>query len=524
MPSVDVFITYCGESLDVVLDTVRAALNLDYPQEKLRVVVLDDSKSIACANAIESLRNTYPNLYHTARKVHVETHSKAGNLDHGLQYVKSLDGGASDMVAVLDVDMIPEPQWLRSVLPHILKDDKVAMAGPIQDYYNLPTNDPLGQISMSTQMFRIGWTQKDFKDASWCNGSGFVVRRSAMDQIDGFPTDCLLEDFLTALKLIAAGWKVIIMQESLQWGLIPDSYAGQIKQVHRWSTGCFQFASVLRRSPLTASTSQQRVETLLMDIGFALSIFKSALCFMVMPLLMFSKSPLILVGSSQQLHLVLWLAFLDFSLHSLQGFIAAWVTDFYTHIFSDVSMLWVTPYLIPDLMRHWFPGAIKAVLGATPNFMPSGSSGRHTFESDELFRMSVFVRLKVILWDNSAFLHLGVLITCLTALTSSFFEASRLVGERRAGGLVDTWIVGAGYPYALLLWTSVIANAWVPLSYAIWDFERPNRESLLVRDPKTKVAYPSAKAKDQDHRKVTDWQFGVVAAYFVSVMVGSWWL
>ena len=503
----------------MIVDTVRAACNLDYPQNKYRVIVLDDSNSASCAQAVCSLQRTYPNVQHTARRVKVETHAKAGNLNHGLEFAKSLQGGVSEMVAVLDVDMIPNTQWLRSVIPHILKDDKVAMAGPIQDYYNLPPNDPLGQIAMPTQVFRIGWTQKDFRDASWCNGSGFVVRRNALDQIGGFPTECLLEDFLTALKLIAAGWKVIILQENLQWGLIPDSYAGHMKQVHRWSTGCFQFASVLRKLPLTASTPQQRIETLLMDIGFALSIFKSAACFLGIPLLVLSGNPLVLYRSPQQFQTLLWIASIDFAVSALQGFIAAWITDFYAHIFGDVSMLWITPYLIPDLMRHWFPGWVKVILGATPNFIPSGSSASKSLESDGRFRNSLPVRLKIVLLENSALVHLVVLVASVVGIVVSLPNNPSDAIKGRENSTLQGWLVRAGYPYAVYLWTSVIANAWVPISYAIWNSDRPHRESRLCRDPKTQVAYPSASAKDQNHRKVTEWQFSFVALYFILVLV-----
>ena len=41
-PDVDVFIPTYNESLDVIKPTVFAALNLDWPKEKLHVHILDD--------------------------------------------------------------------------------------------------------------------------------------------------------------------------------------------------------------------------------------------------------------------------------------------------------------------------------------------------------------------------------------------------------------------------------------------------------------------------------------------------
>ena len=44
-PTVDVFITCYNEPAEMVADTARAALNLDYPAHKLRVYILDDGNS-----------------------------------------------------------------------------------------------------------------------------------------------------------------------------------------------------------------------------------------------------------------------------------------------------------------------------------------------------------------------------------------------------------------------------------------------------------------------------------------------
>lgn len=113
-PSVDVFIAYCGEELEVLLDTVRAAAALDYPKDRYRVIVLDDSVSNSAKTAVQEIQSVSKNVFYTTRGLKPKTHNKAGNLNHGLEYVCSLSGGRSDLVAVLDVDMIPSQHWLRA--------------------------------------------------------------------------------------------------------------------------------------------------------------------------------------------------------------------------------------------------------------------------------------------------------------------------------------------------------------------------------------------------------------------------
>ena len=71
--TVDVFAPCCGEDLDVILDTTRAAAALDYPNAKFRVVVLDDGDSAEVQKKVTDMR--IPNVYYTARQVKVNTHS-----------------------------------------------------------------------------------------------------------------------------------------------------------------------------------------------------------------------------------------------------------------------------------------------------------------------------------------------------------------------------------------------------------------------------------------------------------------
>lgn len=134
VPTVDVFITCCGEDVDVVLDTTRAACAIDYPQERFRVVVLDDGKDAELQKACEDLNAEYPNLFYHARiKIKgVPHHFKAGNLTGGTDFVTKLENGAGEYIAALDADMIPEADWLRAIIPHMVQDDKMALVCPPQ--------------------------------------------------------------------------------------------------------------------------------------------------------------------------------------------------------------------------------------------------------------------------------------------------------------------------------------------------------------------------------------------------------
>lgn len=67
-PTVDVFITYCGEDISILRDTVRAAIDLDYSFESLRIIILDDSASPEVLRPpLADLWIKKPGIYYTTR-------------------------------------------------------------------------------------------------------------------------------------------------------------------------------------------------------------------------------------------------------------------------------------------------------------------------------------------------------------------------------------------------------------------------------------------------------------------------
>jgi hypothetical protein len=67
-----------------------------------------------------------------------------------------------------------------------------------------------------------------------CLGSGYIMRRAAVEDVGGFPTESLSEDVCCSARLLGAGWKTCFIPESLQHGSVPESYNAHVKQRTRW--------------------------------------------------------------------------------------------------------------------------------------------------------------------------------------------------------------------------------------------------------------------------------------------------
>jgi hypothetical protein len=79
-----------------------------------------------------------------------------------------------------------------------------------------------------------------------CLGSGYIMRRAALEEIGGFPVESLSEDVCCSAKMLGAGWKTCFIPESLQHGSVPESYNAHVKQRTRWV--CAIMSSEMRRN------------------------------------------------------------------------------------------------------------------------------------------------------------------------------------------------------------------------------------------------------------------------------------
>ena len=82
--------------------------------------------------------------------------------------------------------------------------------------------------------FTIFEPLNDRLDAAMCTGTGYVVRRSALEDIGGWPLAEAAEDLMCSSALSNAGWRVGFVGEALQHGLAPESLRAHVKQKQRW--------------------------------------------------------------------------------------------------------------------------------------------------------------------------------------------------------------------------------------------------------------------------------------------------
>lgn len=242
-PDVDVLIPTYNEPLDVVRFTVLAALNLDWPAEKLKVYLLDDSR-----------REEFREFARQAGAGYLtredNRYAKAGNLNAALERV------SSPFVVVFDADHVPTRSFLQVTMGWFLRD---AQLGILQTPHHFYSPDPfernLGQfrsIPNEDELF-YGVVQdgNDFWNATYFCGSCAVLRRSALDEAGGLATETVTEDAHTSMRMQRLGWNSAYINIPQAAGLATETLSAHVRQRIRWARGMVQILRI--ENPMFAS-------------------------------------------------------------------------------------------------------------------------------------------------------------------------------------------------------------------------------------------------------------------------------
>lgn len=234
LPSVDIFVPTYSESVEMLQRTIIACQAIDYPNK--HVYLLDDQRRSAMRKLAETLGCEYFDRPDNQ-------HAKAGNLNHALRHT------SGDLILCFDADFIPCRDFLERTVG-FFRNQEVAMVQTPQNFYNedaVTRNLGLEHALEDEQrlFFRTLQAGRDAANAVICHGSCFVVRRSALAAIGGIPTETITEDWATSIKLQAAGFRILYLNEPLSAGMSADKCGEFVQQRGRWAQGTLQalFAS-----------------------------------------------------------------------------------------------------------------------------------------------------------------------------------------------------------------------------------------------------------------------------------------
>jgi hypothetical protein len=335
---------------------------------------------------------------------------------------------------------------------------------------------------------------KDANGVAWCTGSGYAIRRKALESIGGWPVGSLAEDVFTSSLLLGSGWKTAFCHEALQFGTVPGTFTAHLKQRTRWTLGTLQTALKLKFCLFGDLVQKMgffaRVSAFLFAFDAFFKIFL-VVSLLTIPVVLISGGKLVAYTTYKQLQWQIRLCFMSLVFTRLNDWITYLPSGYRLAQRDSGAQIWMAPFHAITVIRSfilpsWLGGKAMA-------FSSSGSIKSELNERDASTRAPLFRRLKVILWDCSVYLHLLYILFVIAAVAYSSIH-----GMRTSSSLHDLLVFLLTHAFwPPVLWIMCITGCWVPIKYAIWPPTMPHREELLIRDEKTGIARPKEEWKRQ---------------------------
>ncbi len=241
-PHVDVFIATYSEESKLLYKTINGCKHMKYPDKsKVHIYLCDDNRRPEIRALAEQMGVNY--LDRPDNKG-----AKAGNLNNALAH------STSPYVVTFDADMIPKSDLLMKLMPYVVdcemrnegrKPEEQIKLGLVQSpqcFYN----PDLFQFNLFSEgripneqdyFYRDIQVARTRTNSVIYGGSNTVISRAALEDIGGFYTEAITEDFATGILIEEAGYVSLGVGEPLASGMSATDLQGLIQQRVRWGRG-----------------------------------------------------------------------------------------------------------------------------------------------------------------------------------------------------------------------------------------------------------------------------------------------
>jgi len=284
---------------------VDAVCELDYPKEKMKIMVLDDSDD-STTTLLHKQIQKYQKIGFQIEHVRRGTRDgyKAGALKYAM---KTTD---SKFVAIFDADFIPPKWFLRKAIPHFANSNTGLIQcrwGHLNENYSALT-----QAQALNLDFHFLVEQKAKSNSSLFmnfNGTAGIWRKECIDDAGGWHTSTLVEDLDLSYRAQMKGWSCLFLPDIVVDAELPVQMNGAKRQQFRWAKGSIQCAvkllgDILIKRKIAFDTKLQAFIQLTRHVVFPLMLLQ----FLLLPILLASEVNLYIVSFLPALTLATYFA------------------------------------------------------------------------------------------------------------------------------------------------------------------------------------------------------------------------
>jgi len=225
-PSVAILVP-CWNKAATLGGTVESLLAMDYPKDKLSIVIIDDGSTDGTFEAAQKFAEN-PQVKIFQKK---NEGSKYSALNFGIAH------SDSELVGCLDADSFVEKDALVEIVKKFEEDQETYAVAP-----SMKVNKPRNLLEfMQATEYTFGIFYKKMFDnlaaISVLPGPFSIYRRSLFDKVGLFRKAHHTEDMEMAFRMHAHGLKIVNAHTAIVHTNVPTTVGALVRQRTRWSRG-----------------------------------------------------------------------------------------------------------------------------------------------------------------------------------------------------------------------------------------------------------------------------------------------
>ena len=223
-PSVTIIVPCFNES-NTAIATINSILDLDYPKDKLDVMIIDDGSTDDTLKTLEIFREN----------PQVQIFSKENGGKHtALNF--AIERSKSELIGCLDADSFLDKDAIKNMIPYFA-DQKVMAVVPSIKVHST------GNVLQKIQKIEYNWGIFVRKILSYLNalhvtpGPATIFRRKVFQNIGKYKHAHHTEDMEMALRMQKHNYKIVNSHRSVVYTVTPKTIKTLYKQRRRWTYG-----------------------------------------------------------------------------------------------------------------------------------------------------------------------------------------------------------------------------------------------------------------------------------------------
>ncbi|NFS29672.1 glycosyltransferase family 2 protein [Clostridium botulinum] len=233
-PFVSVMVPAHNEAI-VIRKTVESLLELDYPHDRYEIIIINDNSSDNSAEILQAVKEKVLDR----NLIIINTDNITGGKGKSNALNIGLEKSKGEILAVYDADNTPDSKALKYLVQTLLEDDKLgAVIGKFR-CRNKDKNLLTNFINIETLTYQWMAQAGRWEMFKLCTipGTNFVVRRSIMEEMNGWDTKAITEDTEVSFRIYMMGYKIKFMPLAVTYEQEPQTLNVWFKQRIRWAKG-----------------------------------------------------------------------------------------------------------------------------------------------------------------------------------------------------------------------------------------------------------------------------------------------